>query len=248
MIATPDHLLLDSVLNIGPLISCLELDKFKNCWNRSFRTSKILTLLYHQFLTCECPNKVPTQLLFFSEVKGLELSHEPQQVMLCLSPSCVRIRPSHWSIMICIIFSAEFRCSNGQCVAKRWRCDGDEGCDDGSDKRQERLHRCRRWPLPRWVSNKWRWRVKEFVCVLIRELWVLRFICPQFFFCLRRWRFQVHSEELAVRQEQGLSRRFQRGWMRWVAHATAISDPHEFIYLLYSYLWTVSTSLITGTW
>ncbi len=44
-----DHLLLDCVPNIGPLISRLELDKFKNCWNKSFRTSKILTLLYQQF-------------------------------------------------------------------------------------------------------------------------------------------------------------------------------------------------------
>ncbi len=44
-----DHLLLDSVPNIGPLISRWELNKFKNCWNKSFRTSKILTLLYQQF-------------------------------------------------------------------------------------------------------------------------------------------------------------------------------------------------------
>ncbi len=33
---------------IGPLISRWELDKFKNCWNKSFRTFKILTLLYQQ--------------------------------------------------------------------------------------------------------------------------------------------------------------------------------------------------------
>ncbi len=46
---TPDHLLSDSAPNIGPLISRWELDKFKNCWNKSFRTSKILTLLYQQF-------------------------------------------------------------------------------------------------------------------------------------------------------------------------------------------------------
>jgi hypothetical protein len=46
----PDHLLLDSVPNIGPFISRWEPDKFKNCWNKSFRTSKILTLLYQQFL------------------------------------------------------------------------------------------------------------------------------------------------------------------------------------------------------
>jgi hypothetical protein len=46
---TPDHLLLDGAPNIGPLISRWELDKFKNCLNKSFRTSKILTLLYQQF-------------------------------------------------------------------------------------------------------------------------------------------------------------------------------------------------------
>ncbi len=45
----PDHLLLDRSPNIGPLISSWELDKFKSCWNRSFRTSKILPLLYQQF-------------------------------------------------------------------------------------------------------------------------------------------------------------------------------------------------------
>jgi hypothetical protein len=44
-----DHLLLDSAPNIGPLMSRCELDKFKNCWNKNFRTSKILTLLYQQF-------------------------------------------------------------------------------------------------------------------------------------------------------------------------------------------------------
>ncbi len=43
------HLLLDSAPNNGPLISCLELDKFQNCWNKGFRTSKILTILYQQF-------------------------------------------------------------------------------------------------------------------------------------------------------------------------------------------------------
>ncbi len=44
-----DHLLLDSAPDIGPLISRWELDKFKNCLNKNFRTSKILTLLYQQF-------------------------------------------------------------------------------------------------------------------------------------------------------------------------------------------------------
>ncbi len=45
----PDHLLLDRSSNIGPVISCWELDKLKNCWNKSFRTSKILTLFYQKF-------------------------------------------------------------------------------------------------------------------------------------------------------------------------------------------------------
>jgi hypothetical protein len=38
---TPNPLLLDRSPNIGPLISLLELDKFENCWNKSFRTSKL---------------------------------------------------------------------------------------------------------------------------------------------------------------------------------------------------------------
>jgi hypothetical protein len=47
--APPDHLLLDMSPNIGTLISCWELNKFKSCGNKSFRTSKIMTLLYQQF-------------------------------------------------------------------------------------------------------------------------------------------------------------------------------------------------------
>ncbi len=45
----PDRLLLDSAPNHGPLISCWELDKLENCWNKSFRSSRILKLLYQQF-------------------------------------------------------------------------------------------------------------------------------------------------------------------------------------------------------
>jgi hypothetical protein len=44
-----DHLLLDRSPNIGPLKSSWELHKFKNCWNNSFKTSRLLTLLYQQF-------------------------------------------------------------------------------------------------------------------------------------------------------------------------------------------------------
>jgi hypothetical protein len=45
----PNHLLLDSAPSIGPLIFRWELDKFKSCWNKCSRTSRILTLLYQQF-------------------------------------------------------------------------------------------------------------------------------------------------------------------------------------------------------
>ncbi len=48
-IIPPDLLLLDRSPIIGPIISRSKLDKLKNCWNKSFRSSKILTLLYQQF-------------------------------------------------------------------------------------------------------------------------------------------------------------------------------------------------------
>ncbi len=44
-----NDLLLDNAPIIGLLISRWELEKFKNFWNKSFRTSKTLTLLYLQF-------------------------------------------------------------------------------------------------------------------------------------------------------------------------------------------------------
>ncbi len=44
-----DLILLNRSPNIGPLMSRWELEKFKNCWNNSFRTSRILTLLYQKF-------------------------------------------------------------------------------------------------------------------------------------------------------------------------------------------------------
>jgi hypothetical protein len=46
---SPDRILLDRSPNIGSLISRWELKKFKNCWNKTFRNSRILTLLYQQF-------------------------------------------------------------------------------------------------------------------------------------------------------------------------------------------------------
>ena len=29
----------------------------------------------------------------------------------------------------------EFKCPNGQCVMKIWRCDGEDDCSDGFDER-----------------------------------------------------------------------------------------------------------------
>jgi hypothetical protein len=45
-----DHLLLDSVPNLGPLISCWEIKQFENCWYKSVRILEVLKLLFQQFL------------------------------------------------------------------------------------------------------------------------------------------------------------------------------------------------------
>jgi hypothetical protein len=47
---TPDHLLLDSAPNLGPLISRWEINKFENCWYNSVRSLEVLKLLFQQFL------------------------------------------------------------------------------------------------------------------------------------------------------------------------------------------------------
>jgi hypothetical protein len=49
-ILPPDHLLLDSVPNLGPLISRWEINKFENCWYESVRILEVLKLLFQQFL------------------------------------------------------------------------------------------------------------------------------------------------------------------------------------------------------
>ncbi len=46
----PGHLLLDSVPNLGPLISRWEINKFENCWYKSVRILQVLKLFFQQFL------------------------------------------------------------------------------------------------------------------------------------------------------------------------------------------------------
>jgi hypothetical protein len=50
LLCYPHHLLSDSALNLGPLISRWETNKFKNCWYKSVRIFKVLKLLFQQFL------------------------------------------------------------------------------------------------------------------------------------------------------------------------------------------------------
>jgi hypothetical protein len=45
----PDHLLLDSALNLGPLVSPWEIKKSKNCLYKSVRILEVLKLLFQQF-------------------------------------------------------------------------------------------------------------------------------------------------------------------------------------------------------
>ncbi len=47
----PDHRLLDSAPNLGPLISCWEhFNTFENCWYKGVRILEVLKLLFQQFL------------------------------------------------------------------------------------------------------------------------------------------------------------------------------------------------------
>jgi hypothetical protein len=46
----PGNLLLDSVPNLGPLISRWEINKFENCWYKSVRILEVLKLSFQQFL------------------------------------------------------------------------------------------------------------------------------------------------------------------------------------------------------
>jgi hypothetical protein len=47
---SPNHLLLDSAPNLGPLISLWEINKFEDCWYKSVRILEVLKLLFQQSL------------------------------------------------------------------------------------------------------------------------------------------------------------------------------------------------------
>ncbi len=44
----PDHLLLDSAPNLGPLISRWKMNNFKNCWYKSVKILEVLKFLFQQ--------------------------------------------------------------------------------------------------------------------------------------------------------------------------------------------------------
>jgi hypothetical protein len=48
-LVTPDHLLLDSAPNFGPLKPHWEINKFENCWYKSVTILEVLKLLFQQF-------------------------------------------------------------------------------------------------------------------------------------------------------------------------------------------------------
>ncbi len=46
----PDHLFLDSAPNLGSLIACWEMNRYKNWWYKSVRILEVLRLLFQEFL------------------------------------------------------------------------------------------------------------------------------------------------------------------------------------------------------
>ncbi len=130
----PYHLLLDRTPNIGPLISCWELDKFRKCWNKSFRTYIILTLLYHQFpnlLVSQQDMSGPrlgavsnnrwsggiywhkarllTRQIFFFHLRIYSLSIEPMILFFPLFWEITQKTVSAWRIHYCAVWASDVR-------------------------------------------------------------------------------------------------------------------------------------------
>jgi hypothetical protein len=110
----PDHLLLDRSPNIGPLLSPWELEKFENCRNKSFRTSKILKLLYQQF-----SNLIISQ----RDMSGPRLGTLSNNRWSGVSYSLILI----WALFICawlLVWQVDAKSTNGHQYQYRLRSVG----------------------------------------------------------------------------------------------------------------------------
>jgi hypothetical protein len=58
LVVPPNHLLMDSAPNLGPLIFRWEINKFEDCWYESVRILEVLKLLFQQFWFCQVSNEI----------------------------------------------------------------------------------------------------------------------------------------------------------------------------------------------
>lgn len=85
----------------------------------------------------------------------------------------------------------EFKCKNGRCALKLWRCDGDNDCEDNSDETD-----CRKFPSVQSFSFCLEGRGHQFWNFLIcfSNIWIKK-ICTTL--------MSIKSEHIAQRQSRG---------------------------------------------